>query len=131
MVEKAKREKERKRRESWWGRGKAALGLGPKGELTEMDEGRVESRGEEVMSGEGLSEEGGWAGAKHDGMSVTEGVRNMVEEKGRAGEKQVEQISSTRGQGGPLDAEAGNVTGAVKEKMEWTGWLHWGRGGGS
>jgi hypothetical protein len=134
MVEKIKREKERKKRESWWRRGKAAIGLGPKaaGEGEGDDEaryGKVESRAEgpEVVLGKRLLEEERWVGDKKDGKSVLEAVKNMVDNRRRTGEKELERIHGT--QGGPLDVLAGNVTSAVKVQTSGrSSWFDWGRG---
>lgn len=131
IVEKVKRDNERKKRESWWGKGKAALGLVPK-EGVDEDEaryGRVQHREErkDVLPGERLLEEERWIGDKNEGKSVTESVRQMVDERRRDGEKEVERVSNIHG--GPLDVLAQNVTEAVKTKTTGeTGWLNWGRG---
>ncbi len=134
IAEKAKREKERKKREGWWGKGKALIGLGPKEELGPEQEaryGRVQSGGEvEVLPGERLLEEERWVGDKDDGKSVTEAVRDMVQDRRRTGQREIGQIAGTHG--GTLDVLAGNVTDAIKTKTG-TGkvsWLDWGRGKG-
>jgi hypothetical protein len=132
MVEKVKQEKERKKRESWWGRGKAAIGLGPKAEGERDDEaryGKVESEevGAEVLPGKRLLEEERWVGDEKVGKSVTRAVKDMIDDRRRIGEKELERIHGI--QGGPLDMLAGNVTGAVKAQTSGsTSWLGWGRG---
>ncbi|KAF7509597.1 hypothetical protein GJ744_007635 [Endocarpon pusillum] len=129
IVEKAKRERERKKRESWWRKGKALIGLGPKEGLSPEEEaryGRVQSRAEmEVLPGERLLEEEQWVGDKNDGKSVTEAVRDMVEDRRRTGEKQVDHLPGTHG--GPLDVLASNITNSVRTetgagKVSWFGW---------
>ncbi len=132
LVEKVKRDKLLKKRESWWGRGKAAIGLGPKEGLEGKEEaryGRVSSKADEVevLPGERLLEEERWVGDKNEGKSVTEAVRNMVDDRTRTREKEVEQIPGTHS--GPLDVLAGNISGAVKAKTAGrTSWLDWGKG---
>lgn len=122
MVEKEKREKERKRRESWWGRGIAALGLGPKGGLDDVDEaryGKVRTRVEEESAGDA-----------NNGKSVTEALRDMAEEKGSAGEEGFQSVVGIRARGGPLDVLADNVMAAARDTAtERPRWLHWGKGG--
>lgn len=111
IVEKAKREKERKKRESWWGKGKALIGLGPKERLSPEEEaryGRVQSRAEvKVLPGERQLEEERWVGDKNDGKSVTEAVRDVIEERRRTGEKEVDHLPGTHG--GPLDVQIGRA----------------------
>jgi hypothetical protein len=146
MVERAKAAKERKKRESWWGRGKAAVmgltvgvesGNGVQGtdRVGKQEEGRYgrvqntsKAAGEvEVLPGERLLEEERWIGDKRDGRSVTEAVRDMVDERRRGGEKRGE--SATGLHSGPLDVLAGNITEAVQEKTaQGSGWLNWGKG---
>lgn len=134
MVEKAKREKERKKRESLWGKGKSLIGLGPEEELSPEDEakyGRVQSKGEvQVLPAERLLEEERWEGDKSDGKSVTEAVKDMVEERRRTGEREIDRMPGKYG--GPLDVLAGNVTDVIKTKTGAgkTGWFDWARGKG-
>ncbi len=134
IVEKAKREKERKKRESWWGKGKSLIGLGPKEQLTPAEEakyGRVQSKADvEVLPGERLLEEERWKGDKNDVKSVTEAVRDMVEERRRTGESEIDRMPGTHG--GSLDVLAGNVTDALKSKTDIgkTSWFDWGKGKG-
>jgi len=134
IVEKAKRDKERRKRESWWGRGKAAIGLGPKEGLTAEDEaryGKVQSEAVKVLPGERLLEEERWVGGKDGGKTVTGAVVDMVEERRRSGEKAAAQVPGAHA--GPLDILAGNITDAVKsqnQSVAKTGWLDWGKGKG-
>jgi hypothetical protein len=134
IVEKAKRDKERRKRESWWGKGKAAIGLGPKDGSTAEDEaryGKVKSEAMEVLPGERLLEEERWVGEKEGEKAVTGAVVNMVEERRRAGEKAAEKVPGAHA--GPLDVLAGNITDAVKSKgqpVAKTGWLDWAKGKG-
>ena len=131
IVEKAKREKERKKRESWWGKGKALIGLGPEGLSPEEEAryGKVQSRAEvEVLPGERLLEEERWVGDKNDGKSVTEAVKDMVKDRRKMGEKEVDHLPGTHG--GPMDVLADNIINSVKTK---TGagkvsWFDWGKG---
>lgn len=156
LLEKAAKEKERKKRESLWGRGKAALGFEfasetstkegkGKGEGKEEDEaryGKVKVKAQEaqegeikVLPGERLLDEEQWR--RDDGKtgSVTAAVKDMVDEKRRSAEKELEHISpATARLGGPLDVLANNVSGAVKGQNHTAGgssWLDWGRGEGT
>jgi hypothetical protein len=132
MVEKARRDKERRKRESWWGRGKAALGFRVGDAVEGGDDveryGRVESRGEteEVLPGERLLDEERWTGDRNNGQSVTEAVRDMVGERRRRDEKEVEHVTGLHG--GPLDMLAENATQAARDKTAGSrGWLSWGQ----
>ena len=131
MVEKAKLEKARKRRESWWGRGLAAAGLGPKDGL-DGGEARLQSSAEEVLPGERLLEEERWVGDNTAGKSITAAARDMVDDKPRTAEQAIEHTPATRA--GSLDVLAANITeAAVKAKPASTGktsWLDWGKGKG-
>lgn len=147
MVERAKSAKERKKRESWWGKGKAMVagltgGGGDKGAdgaaKQQEDEGRYgrvrnpsqAPDGEvEVLPGERLLEEERWVGSQRDGRTVTEAVRDMVDGRRRGGEKEIE--NSTGLHGGSLDVLAVNVTSALSLRDKTapsTGWFSWGKG---
>ncbi len=145
MVERAKADKERKKRESWWGQGKAMVtGLiggggdeGVVGPAKEQDDGgryaRVQgpsssSGGEvEVLPGERLLEEERWVGDKREGRTVTEAVRDMVDERRREAANEAGRVTGL--QGGPLDVLAGNVTGILRDKtIPRTGWFSRGKG---
>jgi hypothetical protein len=134
MVEKAKRDKEKRKRESWWGKGMAMVGLGPKESLIEEDGARydkVQSEPMKVLPGERLLEEERWVGGKDGGKTVTGAVVDTVEEQRRSGEKAAAQLPGAHA--GALDRLAGNMTDAVKslnQSVPKTGWLDWGKGKG-
>lgn len=126
MVEKAKREKERRKRESWWGRGKALVGLGWKGDDKNLSTTQAEEV--EVSPEERFLNEGRWlVGAE---KSITQTLRGLWESnRRRAGEEKMDHMPGQHG--GPLDVSAKNVTETVKGKTATrSGWLDLGKGNG-